>query len=152
MTNSKVEMIGLEPAAAQVDLIYDYYDIDFSDYKAVSVSGLDSEAAEILRVSKNKLTKAVMRGRLEAAMEGGELFITVHLTGRYDGIPDKKMVLKPYSGNAAVEMEKIKGDGKAASKMFALFGLLSGLGAAKIQGLYGPDLKVIEVLNSVFLL
>jgi len=148
--NSKVNVIGEEPAEAQVDLIYDYYDIDFEDYK--SVSAAQNEAADILKVSYAKLKKAVMRGQIEAAMEGGDLFITVHLTGRYDGIPEKKMVLKPYSGNAAVEMEKIKGEGKASSKMFALFGLLSGLGAAKIQGFYGPDLKVVEVLNSVFLL
>ena len=150
MKNSKVNVIGEEPAEAQVDLIYDYYDIDFEDYK--SVSAAQNEAADILKVSYAKLKKAVMRGQIEAAMEGGDLFITVHLTGRYDGIPEKKMVLKPYSGNAAVEMEKIKGEGKASSKMFALFGLLSGLGAAKIQGFYGPDLKVVEVLNSVFLL
>jgi hypothetical protein len=150
VTNSKVNVIGDEPAAAQVDLIYDYYDIDFEDYK--SVSAAQNEAADILKVSYSKLKKAVMRGQIEAAMDGGDLFITVHLTGRYDGIPEKKMVLKPYSGNASVEMEKIKGEGKASSKMFALFGLLSGLGAAKIQGFYGPDLKVVEVLNSVFLL
>ena len=122
-------------------------DIDVDDYSEIEVNG--ASAAGVFEIARGKLIKAIQRGRLEVEMKDNRLLVTQNLVGSYQKIPDGKLIYHPINGNARYEVDKAKGD---SAKMFALFGVMSRLGASTIQTLEGVDLLLVERLSSVFLL
>jgi hypothetical protein len=139
--------ISKETAKDQLDQLLNYYDLDPDDYKEIQVDG--NSAGIAIDVSIKKITKAIMKGRLEITLDdNGRPFVVQHLVGRYKSVD--KLTYKPITGSAKVEMDKRKGESN--SKLYALMGSLSGEGAEIIQALEGPDLSLVESLGGLFLM
>lgn len=142
-----------EDAERQIAMLYDYYDINLDDYRDVNIA--DNEANDVLRIAWKKLVRAAKQDRLRVEDVDGEVHVTIELRGKYPAIPEGVLHIKPYGGNADSIMGKVKqkpGEDVSGPRMFALFGVLTGLKPTAIQGLRGPDLKTVQHLNSVFLL
>jgi hypothetical protein len=141
----KQTIISQENAEAQIETLFDYYDIDLEDYAGLMIKGTDSKKS--LEVSRKKLVKAIKKGRLEIADDDDGFSITQRLKGKYKSITELKY--KPISGRAKVEMDKYESDN---AKMYGLLAAMSGVEAGHIQGLRGPDLSTAECLGGFFLL
>lgn len=141
----KQTIISQENAEAQMESLFDYYDIDLEDYEGLSIKGTNTRKA--LEVSKRKLIKAIKKGRLEINEDEDGFSITQTLKGKYKTLSEIRY--KPISGRAKVEMDKYESEN---AKMYGLLAAMSGVEAAHIQALRGPDLSTAECLGGFFLL
>jgi hypothetical protein len=141
-------IISEELAEEQLELLFDYYDLDIDDYSDIEIDGSRPDVA--LKVSKKKLIKSIRKGRLEISSDSDNgLSVVQKLVGKYKDRTELKY--KPLTGRAKTEQSKFKGDDHHG-RMYAMLGVMCGQGASAILSLEGPDLSTAECLGGLFLL
>ena len=136
MADSKLK-VGEEAAREQLDMLYDYYEIDFND--------LPEKLKTALEATDKKLLKSVRRGRIEVSLDEKNIIKVVQ--NIRSGEP---LVYREIDGAAKVAMGN-KDENDAYGKAYALMGALCGLGETAITQLKSHDLSVVECLGTVFL-
>lgn len=139
--------ISRESAELAVDEFFDYYEIDPEDEEP-------DTRAQLIK-AKNKLIKAVMKGRLEFKEEQNkrgisEMIVYQHLKKPFQNGTDH-FRYKEMGGLAKVAM-KGAGENDFAGKMQSLMGYLSDSSAGIIADMKGADYSLAESLALVFLL
>ena len=129
--------ISAESAREQLDLMYEYYEIDFNE--------LPEKLGEALQATDRKLVKSVRLGRVEISIDEKNVIKVVQ--NIRDGEP---LVYREIDGMAKVAMGP-KTEGDSYGRAYALMGALCGLGETAITQLKGNDLSVVECLGTVFL-
>ena len=143
MTNTVTQMadskfkIGAEAAREQLNVLYDYYEIDFSE--------LPPALKTVLEATDKKLLKSVRMGRVEVSLDEKDIIKVVQ--NIRSGEP---LVYREIDGAAKVAMGN-KDEKDAYGKAYALMGALCGLGETAITQLKSHDLSVVECLGTVFL-
>jgi len=132
--------ISEENATAQLQVLLDYYDIDFADFE-------DDKLRQAMTHASKKLVKAIQKGRLEIVESDG-ITIRQHLKNPSGEV--SVLTYREVDGTSKVAM-KSKGDGDNYGKIYAMMGSLSGLGDVAIQKLKGVDLALVENLGTLFL-
>lgn len=130
-----------------VNEFFDYYEIDPNDEEP------DTRAQ--LMKAKNKLVKAVIKGRLDFKEEPNskgisEMVVYQHLKKPFQNGTDC-FRYKEMGGTAKVAM-KGAGENDFAGKMQSLMAYLSGTSAGIIADMKGADYSLAESLALVFLL
>jgi len=128
--------ISKETAEKQVAALLDYYELE--------ASALNDDLSAALDMSRDKLIRAVMKGRLEIVEEDG-IKITQHTRS------GERLEYSELSGRSKIAMGK-KSSGDNYGKIYALCGHMTGLGEAGICKLKGLDLSLCEALGSIFLI
>ena len=129
--------ISEDAAREQMDVLYDYYEID--------LDSLDGDVRSAVKQSEQKLVKAIRIGRLEIALnDDGVITVTQHVRG------GEVLEYREIDGKAKVAMGS-KEAGDHYGRAYALMGSLCGHGDAVIIKLKGPDLSTVECLGTVFL-
>ena len=129
--------IGKEAAREQLDTLYDYYEIDFSE--------LPKDVGKALRAVDLKLLKSVRLGRVEISTdENGVIKVVQNLRN------NDQLIYKEIDGKAKVAMGG-KDENDSYGKAYALMGSLCGVGEAGVTQLKSHDLSVVECLGTVFL-
>ena len=136
MADSRFKL-GTEAAREQLNVLYDYYEIDFSE--------LPEKLKTALEATDKKLLKSVRLGRVEISLDEKNI-VKVVQTIR-NGEP---LVYREIDGAAKVAMGS-KDENDAYGKAYALMGALCGLGETAITQLKSHDLSVVECLGTVFL-
>jgi hypothetical protein len=129
--------IGKEAARAQLDTLYEYYEIDFNE--------LPEELGKALRATDLKLLKSVRLGRVEISLDDNSIIKVVQ--NIRSGEP---LEYREIDGQAKVAMGG-KDEKDHYGKAYALMGALCGLGETAITQLKSHDLSVAECLGTVFL-
>lgn len=127
-------MISEKVAIAQVQVLYDYYDIDIEEATG------DQKTA--LQNANQRLIKAICKGRLTIEDKDGLKVTQVAKNG-------DKLEYKEISGRAKLAMKA--GDNENHRRMYQLLGFLSGVGDSGIAKLTGYDLSIAECLGLLFL-
>lgn len=136
MADSKFK-VGAEAAREQLNVLYEYYEIDFDD--------LPVKLKTVLEATDKKLLKSVRMGRVEISLDDKNIIKVIqHIR---NGEP---LVYREIDGAAKVAMGN-KDEQDAYGKAYALMGALCGLGEAAITQLKSHDLSVVECLGTVFL-
>lgn len=135
--NTKPELaLSEDSAAAQLDRLIDYYEIELDDLPPASKDSIDA--------TMKKLVKFIRKGRLEINLEDGIQCIQTLRDGK------TKIIYKELCGKAKIAMgSKIETDHHG--RLFALLGALSD-GETAVTQLKGPDLSLAECLGGLFLL
>lgn len=129
--------LSKESAAAQLQVMFDYYEIDLAD--------LPEEQQPAVRNAEMKLVKAIRNGRLEIK-PGDDGVVSIVQTVKNGETLDYGEV----NGEAKVAMG-LKKDGDSYGKAYALMGSLCGGGEAVIMKLKGKDLSTAEALGILFM-
>ena len=129
--------IGKEAAREQLDMLYDYYEIDFDE--------LPKELGTALKATDLKLLKSVRIGRVEISMDEQNVIKVVQNIRNGD-----PLIYREIDGQAKVAMGG-KDEKDHYGKAYALMGSLCGLGETAIIKLKSHDLSVVECLGTVFL-
>ena len=129
--------IGKEAAREQLDMLYDYYEIDFDE--------LPKELGTALKATDLKLLKSVRLGRVEISMDEQNVIKVVQNIRNGD-----PLIYREIDGQAKVAMGD-KDEKDHYGKAYALMGSLCGLGETAIIKLKSHDLSVVECLGTVFL-
>jgi len=131
-------VISRESAEEQIDVLLEYYDLDDDDIgNAEKESGLD--------MTKHKLIKHIMKGRLEISESEDGLSVIQHLrSGKED------MTYQEICGRHKIQMKNNSQD-DWFGKMYSLVGSMTGVGSKAIENLKGVDMSVCECLGAIFL-
>lgn len=127
-----------EPAKAIFDEILDYHEIKWVQLE-------NDQSPEGARMIKNKLVDAIMRGKMETNVHEDHqkgFQVIIHMR---DGT---SATFNEYNHTALEESAKCK-----TVKNIALMGALCDEGGVeRLKQLRGPDLKLVEILSTLFLL
>lgn len=129
--------ISIESAREQLNIFYKEYDVDFND--------LPEKQSAVMESASKSLLKAITKKRLEITEEpDGIKFIQYLKNGtvlkyKQPDAPSKRLLAK-------IAPEDHYG------KIYILMGYLSGEGANAIESIKGPDLSLIEVIGTIFLM
>lgn len=129
------DIISKESAEEVFSELLEYYDIDFEDLEI-------DQGAEGARTVKNKLVRAIRRGRMETNIHEDPkkgFQIIQHLR---DGTT---ITYNEYNHACMEEAAKCK-----TVKNIALMGALCPEGYARLKQLRGPDMKFIEYVSVLF--
>lgn len=132
----KNDILSEEVAEDQVQLFFDYYDLDIDD--------ISEEQARVFEMSLSRIKKAVRKGKLEFAEIGGVVKITQHLKN------DTTLIYDEISGRSKLAM-KNKADTDNYGKIYSLCGSLTGIGESGISKLKGADMSLAECIGALFL-
>jgi hypothetical protein len=155
MTEDK-NIIHEDNAQKQIDLFYDYFDIDPSDYLDAS-PGQDNEAAQhAYNVITRKLRRSISKGWVEVSEvtdDEGRPTIHVVQTLRFSvkEVPGDKLTY--HCERLAMAKSAIpdnKGD-NSSMKNYRFLGVLTRLGPDVFQKLQGSDSGVVDILGALFL-
>lgn len=136
MAEIRQEKISAESAAAQVDELLDYYDVDPKSDMGAAV--------------RSKLIRYYQRGDLEHLRDDkGRIKIRQHLREAPGAVSAYEY--GALTGAARVAMDTYNPQ-EFYQRLHALMGGLSGLGEAALLALTGRDRQVMETLAQVFLL
>ncbi len=151
---SKAVIIPKELAEEQLELLFDYYEMDLEEMLLEDEDDVDDKsqaaAQRAAKQLKRKLTKAIMYGRLELTEgETGGLTIIQHLK-----LPSKSgpQQLK-WSGLTGVAKTKLKDmdKGSAFNKMYGFAAAVTKTSIQTIMELKDMDLVTAESLIFVLL-
>jgi len=129
--------VSAESAREQLDMLYEYYEIDFDE--------LPEKLGTALKATDLKLLKSVRLGRIEISLDGQNTIKVVQNIRSGD-----QLVYKEIDGKAKVAMGG-KDENDSYGRAYALMGALCGVGEAGISQLKSHDLSVVECLGTVFL-
>lgn len=150
MNDTTATLISAELAQAQLDLLFDYYDVDLATDLLADGEDPDDRATRAGESMKKKLLTAIQKGRLEIAEGDDGLVVSQHLRRPIPGVPNP-LVYGEVTGRAKTVMSKFKKD-DAHGRIYAFLGALSGEGASAIMRLKGVDMGLAEVLGAIFLM
>lgn len=122
-----------ESAQEQLDLLFNFYDVDLS---------IMDEEDKLKNSIERKLIKAIRLGRLEVENNSEGFFVKQNLR---DGT---QFIYRELTGMAKVQMDRFKGQHE---KLYGLLGMLSKKPIEQIQKISGFDLTVAEYLALIFL-
>lgn len=125
-----------ESAEEQLNLFFEYYDIDISDYPESQIDGINT--------SLSKLKKGIRKGRVEFKEENGTMEVIQYIN------EETTLVYGELSGRTKLAM-KNKSENDNYGRLFALLGSLSGAGEAAIAKLKGVNLSLAECIGLLFL-
>lgn len=125
-----------EVAEDQVQLFFDFYEIEMDD--------IPEEQTRAIDVSLGRIKKAIRRCRLEFVESDGVVKITQHLKN------ETTIVYGEISGRSKLAM-KNKSDSDSYGKIYSLCGSLTGIGEAGIAKLKGADISLAECIGALFL-
>lgn len=129
--------LGKDAARAQLDMLYAYYEIDFSE--------LPEKLSTVLKATDLKLLKSVRLGRVEIGVDSNNVIkVTQNIRN------GEQLIYREIDGKAKVAMGS-KDENDSYGKAYALMGSLCGIGEAGITQLKSHDLSVVECLGTVFL-
>jgi hypothetical protein len=138
-------------AKEQLDLFFEWYDIDFDEMYEAAQQG---QGAASVRAAKSKLIKAIRQGRIEIKEESDrKKEPTLNLYQHLDWpILEKKSVqFKEVTGATRVAL-KTGGSSNETAKMYQLLGALSGEGAEFFLRLKRADIGIADVIGFLFLM
>jgi len=135
------DILSRESALEQVDLLFDFYEIDPDDYE-------ESGQRTALRAARNKLIRAVKRGRVSIT-ENNTIEVVQKLKYSY-GEKEPITELKYREVDARSKIGA-RDDDDDRARLYGFLGNLSEVGLAGILKLRGVDLGVAETLGTVFL-
>lgn len=150
---SKREKIIDEVAAkAQLDLFFDWYDIDFDEMYEAAQRQQGAGLASV-EAARKRLIKLIREGRLEfieTANAKNEPVLKVHqvLDLEIDG--KKSVVYNELTGRIRAALPSEGGNGTA--KMYRLLAMLSGESDAFFLKLRRGDIGVADMIGFLFLL
>ena len=147
--SAKKVTISEESARAQLDVFFDYYEID-----AENVGGGEN-AQDAFDSTVDRLVDAIKKGRVEIEEAEGGLVVRQTCknrakTGTQDASSAAVIEYKEISG-AAKDAMKHKKESDNYGKIHAMLGYLSGLGENAIKGLRGVDMSISECIGVLFL-
>lgn len=126
--------VSRESAETQIDLFFEYYDIELSDFP--------EEQRKALEGARRKIIRAIMHGRLEVSVDE-VIEVTQHLKS------GDVLKYAELSGKSKAEMGKAGDDNYA--KIYGLVGSLTSAGSTGIQALKGKDLGLAESMGTLYL-
>lgn len=138
--DEKEPIISEENAQRAVNYFLKYYRVDST--------GQDENTVAV-RTASEKLTKAVMEGRLIFEIRDGDMFVTQKLIKPLG--PRSEIEYGELNGKAKLQM-KHNIDTDTHGKIQSLMGGLCKLGGTVLSGLKGADLSTMESVGLVFLL
>lgn len=130
-------MISKESAIAQLDVLYDYYEIDLSE--------MSGDVKSAIEHSAGKVAKAIQKGRVEISLDDDGI---VKITQTVKG--GDTLVYAEMNGQAKIAMGS-KAPDDSYGKAYAMMGALCGLGEGAILKLKGKDLSTAEALGVLLL-
>lgn len=125
-----------EVAEDQVQLFFDFYDLEVED--------IPDDQIKVLDMSLSRIKKAVRKGRLEFTESDGVVKITQHLKN------ETTIIYGEISGRSKLSM-KNKADSDNYGKIYSLCGSLTGIGESGIAKLKGADISLAECIGALFL-
>lgn len=134
----KEDKISLQTAKNELKKMMDYYEIEIDEIE-------DQDLKKAIKQGYERLTKAVMKGRLKVSID--DKGITVIQTLKSTG---KELKYKEINGEAKMAMAGKQAD-DYYGKSYALMGSLSEVGESAIKQMKGVDLSLVEVLGMIFL-
>ena len=142
-------ILSKEAATEQVQLLLDYYDIDFNtDFE--DEDGSEDSKRAALRAHR-QLVKDTMKGHLDFHEdEKGGLLVTQILKHPLSTGDVERITYHPVTGRAKTAMRSASSN-DLHGKMYAFLGGLSKQGKVVIESLQGTDLKTAEALGLLFL-
>jgi hypothetical protein len=150
MENTEVisleQKIGPEAAKAQVQLMLDYYEIDFDDIESKKIRNAQKTSAK-------KMQKAIEKCRVEVRLSGDDLLIDQKLKHPFDranGGRFEATTFKTLSGQAKIRL-KDRDENDNYGQVYALMGGLCGEPDSTMQSFKGVDLATLEAIASIFL-
>ncbi|MCK4499839.1 hypothetical protein KAU11_05035 [Candidatus Babeliales bacterium] len=136
MGNKIKNVLSEESAQDQLELFFEYYDMEVED--------IHDDQAKALEMSISRIIKSIRKGKLEFAETDSILKITQHLKN------GTTIVYGEISGKTKLAM-KSKLDTDNYGKIYSLCGSLTGIGEAGISKLKGADLSLCECIGALFL-
>lgn len=135
------EIIAVENAEKQLNLLMDYYEISVDEIA-------DDDQKQGLRNSIKSLTKAIQTGRVEIKLEDDTPIVYQNLKKPVGDMHQIKY--NEITGRAKIAMKDNK-ENDHYGRMYSFLGGLSGHGATVIMKLKGKDLSIAEYLGVFFL-
>jgi hypothetical protein len=144
-------LISKENAQEQLDLFFDWYDIDFEEMYEAAIQG---ENGATIRAAKNKLIKAIRQGRIEVkevSNDKGETSLELHQKLDCPIFDKNVLVYKEITGSIRASA---KADPKAndTKKMYQLLGSITGEGAEIFLRLRRADIGLTDMIGFLFLM
>ena len=134
--------LSYEAAKDQVDLFLDYYDIE----PEVDAESSDHRAQLLNAI--HRLTKHVMKGRVEISMEGNKIKVIQKLKFPVNDV--NSLEYKVCGGVARSEM-KHADQNDMNGKIYNMVGSLTNWTGNSIKKLEGVDISAVECLGMLFL-
>jgi hypothetical protein len=139
----KFNEIPLEAAKEQVKVFLEFYEIDPEE------DGSNQAHRESLEASVKRLTKHVMKGRVEITeADDGRIKILQRLQFKSEGVTE--LEYKLVGGNAKKNMKNAE-DNDLSGKIYNLVGAMTGISGKAIANLEALDLSAVECLGVLFL-
>jgi hypothetical protein len=141
MSKKPKYQISAEAAQDQLDILIEYYDMDFE------VENDSDDVQKAAAAAVEKLKRYIRLGRVEITDTDG-LTVIQHL--KYSKGDTKSIPYRVCDGRAKMAMSKA-GEKDYSGKIFQLMGSLANVPASSLEKLTAVDSNVVECLGAVFL-
>lgn len=126
--------ISEEVAKQQLDIFYDYYELDIEEDIASETS------RDAVKTSAKRIIKAIRSGRVEITNDDGLKIVQI--------VGEEKLEYKELDGKCKVLTDKYEGN---YAKIYAMAGYLNELGLEGMKKLKGVNLSIAESIGMLFL-
>lgn len=143
--------LSAENAKEQLDLFFDWYNLDLEEAAKEQGKEVDSDEAKAeLYKPFYPVIRAIRQGAIEFKVESskeGETLVAIQRLFR----PIGPITELKYGEVTARACSLVK-TGNSASEKYQFLGILCGEGKPVIDKVRGPDVQVLDMLGSLFLL
>jgi len=142
--------LGVDVAKAQMELFFDWYDIDFQEmYQAAK--GSKDEAT--IKAVENKLIRAIRQGRVEikGVTVGDEPSLQVFQHLDHEVLGKTEIIYEEVTGRARAAAKTVK-DANDTARLYQFLGILSRDGASIFEKLRGADIGATDAIGFLFLM
>lgn len=126
--------ISKEVAEKQLDIFFDYYELDIEEDIASETS------RDAVKASAKRIVKAIRSGRVEITNDDGLKIIQI--------VGEEKLEYKELDGKCKILTDKYDGN---YAKIYAMAGYLNGLGLDGMKNLKAVNLSIAESIGMLFL-
>lgn len=143
-------ILSEESAQAQLDLFFDWYDIDFDDM----IEEAKASRSELpIKTIRKKIVRAIKQGRVEIkeATVGDEPSLQVYQHLDHAALGKDSIVYKEVTGRARAASKTIE-DANDTARMYQFLGILTGEGSALFDRLRGADIGATDAVGILFLM
>lgn len=144
---SKVVTLAIseESARKQLDVFFDYYEIDPDNI------GGGENTQEIFESTVDRIVDAIRKGRVEIVENENGLIVRQILKHILSGDSKSKNIDYKEISGAAKDAMKHKKETDHYGRIHAMLGYLSGIGENSIKSLRGVDMSISECIGVLFL-
>lgn len=135
----KKNTVDIQTATEEFNRFCEDWEIDFDE------SGMNAEEKVDFQSIKNKILKAIQKGRL--AFDNGVLIYTISRTEKFIG---QQVHIRRPQGAAYMEMDRYK-DQEGVHKIYAVLGAMTGKEPSFFANMDGIDIKPFQSIVSLFL-